>query len=124
MGALAVFLGGGLGALARYGIAELLLGWRYQGLFPLATFLSNFLACFVLAFLAFRLGPRLGEWGSLFWIMGFCGGFSTFSTFSLENWYLYRGGHFYWMLFNVLISVAMGITVMAIWGRQFNFPGK
>ncbi|MBP6721885.1 MAG: CrcB family protein, partial [Bacteroidia bacterium] len=82
---LAVFLGGGMGSLARLGMGKWL-GTTAAG-FPLATFLTNIVACLILGFVAgfvsnkFQIHPvlRIGI------TAGFCGGFSTFSTFSLES---------------------------------------
>lgn len=88
---LAIFLGGGLGSLARYGMS-LWLGSTASG-FPLGTLAANLAACVVLGFLGgmaagrMDLSPavRLGA------MVGFCGGFSTFSTFSNETLGLFSG---------------------------------
>ena len=78
-----VFIGGGLGALFRFliGISALaLLGNN----FPYGTIVSNFLSCLLLGLiLSYSYDSKwLTENVKLFVLVGFCGGFSTFSTFS------------------------------------------
>ncbi len=79
-----VFLGGGLGSIARYGV-NLLLPLQV-GKFPLATLLVNAVGSLLIGVLAgvFLLTQK-HETMRLFLVVGFCGGFTTFSTFSLES---------------------------------------
>ncbi len=79
---LAVGLGGGLGAICRYGISLLPL----KSSFPLATLFTNLLGALLIGFVA-GLASRdvLSSRANLFWRTGVCGGFTTFSTFSLET---------------------------------------
>lgn len=93
MNYLLVFVGGGLGSLARYGI------WKWLGIqsvnFPWATFVANAVSCLILGFLlGLELKGSMDDHSKLFLMIGFCGGFSTFSTFSAESLKLMQYGHF------------------------------
>lgn len=91
MNFLVVGLGGGLGAMLRYAIS--LLSWK--GDFPVLTLVTNFLGAVVIGFIAGaavrrNLSPNM----VLFLKTGFCGGFTTFSTFSLESYMLFQNGNY------------------------------
>lgn len=101
---LLVFLGGGLGSLCRFGIAEILSVFPHK--FPLATLLANVLACFILGILiALSWKEQLSSQAKWLLISGFCGGFSTFSTFTGESYFLFQNGHHFWALVNVIFSL-------------------
>ena len=79
-----LFLAGGLGTLCRYGISKATLSVVATN-FPLGTFISNILSCIILALTLVYFNGKFSEnsLAKLVIITGFCGGFSTFSTFTL-----------------------------------------
>ena len=106
---LAVFIGGGLGSLARYTIALIINRLGYH--FVWATLLANVLACFIIGLLtALVVKGSLSEQQRLLFATGFCGGFSTFSTFSNETWTLIQTGQFLMAVFNILLSFVLCLT--------------
>ncbi|MCB0546282.1 MAG: fluoride efflux transporter CrcB [Phaeodactylibacter sp.] len=95
-----VFLGGGLGSTCRYGIAHLLA--QYKLTFPLATLLANVLSCILLGWLVgLSLRGQANDTSKFLVMTGFCGGFSTFSTFTNETFSLLQSGHIGLGLLNI-----------------------
>lgn len=110
----AVFLGGGLGSLARFAVSKGILSIS-TSIFPWATLIANVLSCIVLIFgLNYFLGKEILSWQNSFLIIGFCGGFSTFSTFSLETFQLLKQGDLLFAFLNILVSVLLCLFIIWI----------
>ena len=110
---LIVGLGGMTGSIARY-LSQNLISQLLPGRFPAGTFTVNILGCLIAGIL-FGLMERnqwlAPEW-RMFLIVGFCGSFTTFSTFSAENYTLLQQGHLFMMLGYILISVVTGLVAV------------
>ena len=120
-GFLPVALGGALGACGRYAVS--LLPWTDR--FPLATLLTNLLGALLIGFVAGLSGQgRLSKQWTLFWKTGVCGGFTTFSTFSLESLTLLEKGRY--ALGGLYMVLSAGLCLIGVFlGRrlsQFAFP--
>ncbi len=112
-----VFLGGGAGSLVRYGLSVAIQN-RSTGSLPAATLAANAMACLIVAvWLKVFQGDGISEGVRLMILTGFCGGLSTFSTFSLETAQLIRQGEILWALINITLSVVL-CTVVVIWALK------
>ena len=112
---LLVGLGGGIGSILRY-LSQKWVNESYEHNFPLATFLVNVFGCLLIGIL-YALGEKgniLSPQSRLLLVTGFCGGFTTFSTFAFENMNLLRiGDNFYFALYAVG-SVVLGIAAVYV----------
>ena len=111
---LLVFLGGGVGSMARYAFSIWFAVSPVKG-FPWPTFLANAVSCLVLGVVLKKMSlihphETLGHW---LLITGFCGGFSTFSTFSFEVLTLLRSGMPSIAFSYILMSFLVGI--IGVW---------
>lgn len=111
---LLIFVGGGLGCLSRYGVSKMILAAPEQQ-FPVATLVSNVISVVVMGLALGMFAEKLqGEAWRAFIIIGFCGGFSTFSTFSMETLELFRRGNYLFAAGNILLSVTLCMIVLAV----------
>src|SRR5665213_2717174 len=112
--AILIFIGGGLGSLTRYGVS---LGVRQfsDGTIPIATLISNVLSCLIMGIALGIFAAKMNDNINLraFIIIGFCGGFSTFSTFSAETVDIFRRGEFLLGAANIAVSVSLCMIVLA-----------
>ncbi len=116
---LMVFIGGGLGSVCRYGISLILP--KSDGI-PWATFTANAISCIVLGFLiGYQLNKGISTKYSLLLLTGFCGGFSTFSTFSAETYHLMQNGQTLLALAYVALSVLFCLVCIYLGLKIQNF---
>lgn len=111
---LLIGLAGGLGSIARFLCQKVLYAW-YPHPFPVGTFLVNIAGCLLIGLFAglAAKGTLVSTEWRLLLMTGFCGGFTTFSAFALENINLIKAGqHFYFLLYTAA-SVVLGI--LAAW---------
>ena len=114
MNALFVMLGGGAGALLRYG-ATLFCVRLFGAGFPVGTLLVNLAGCFLIG-VAMGLAERntfMSPTMRLFFVTGFLGGFTTFSSYAWENIHAMRVASFGAAAFNILVSNIAGLGLVA-----------
>lgn len=114
MNAIYVFLGGGLGALCRWGLAQFVSSGPSG--FPYATLYTNLLGCLLIG-IASALIMQQHERMHFLFIVGFLGGFTTFSSFGLELFKLYQSGQIKIMLSYLVLSNVLGLLLVVIGNR-------
>lgn len=110
--ALLVFLGGGLGSVARYWISLKLN--NFENAIPYGTLLANILGSLLIGFIlgySSRTG-LLTQNQSLLLATGFCGGFTTFSTFAYENHLYIKSGDYFGFLPYIVITFIFSIVAV------------
>ena len=103
---LLVGAGGALGSVARYLLTYILIQLSICS--EVATFAINVVGSFAIGMAI----SALGNMGYLFAAVGFCGGFTTFSTFALETADLIKAGHMGMAFLYVVLSVLAGVAVI------------
>jgi len=116
-----VLLGGGIGSVARY-LLSYFLTKNYTTQFPWATFIANGLGCLLIGLLFgyIQKNNLQNETFKLLLITGFCGGFTTFSTFSLENIQFIQNQNYNFAILYTTTSLAVGFLGIIIGFKLFN----
>jgi fluoride exporter len=107
-----IAVAGALGALARYGLDELI--GRRTGAFPWGIFVVNITGAFLIGLMVEVLEPRFEDsWVRLAVVTGFLGAYTTFSTFSLDTYRLLEEGQVGQAAFNAFSQLFLGL--IAVW---------
>lgn len=114
-----IFLGGGIGSIARY-----LMSYYTQKIwtinsFPMGTFLVNILGCLIIGFLTSYF-LKVDNYFKFLLITGFCGGFTTFSTFSVESYSLWQNQDYFTLILYITLSVTLGFGAVILGMKLHN----
>lgn len=100
--------------MTRYFVQTLLAG--KLGHFPIGTLVINIFGCL---FIGLFMGHFFGKWTAtselarIFFAVGFCGGFSTLATFSIETLTLFQNGNIFSAVFNIIATFSTGLIACA-----------
>jgi len=118
-----IFFGAGFGGVVRYGVSNLIHSFLGRN-FPYGTLIVNISGCFLMGFLFTLLLDRFSAYNPqlrAFLLIGFLGGYTTFSSFSIETLNLIESGSWMSASFNILFSMILcmlGVWLGVIGGRQ------
>ncbi len=119
---LLVGTGGFLGSVLRYLLSQSIQG-KLVPHFPLGTLSVNLIGCFAIgAIFALTEKGTVGPEWRLFLVTGICGGFTTFSAFSIETVALLRGGQMGYAFMYVTASVVLGLAATFLAFMVFKSP--
>lgn len=110
---LLVGLGGGVGSIFRY-LVSVLTAKHIHTVFPWATFVVNILGCLMIGLLIgyFEKQQALNNDLKFLFVTGFCGGFTTFSAFAIENLKLFQTGQHFTAFTYIVLSAVLGIIAV------------
>jgi CrcB protein len=110
---LLIGLGGFIGSVARYFVSKLNIYWHFLSI-PMGTLTVNIIGSLLIGFLVGISGKSdlLTPGMRLFWMVGICGGFTTFSSFSNENMQLIQNGQFLTALIYTGLSIILGFSAV------------
>jgi CrcB protein len=113
--ALAVAVGGAFGAMSRYGV-DAWVERRSESFFPWSTFVINVSGCLAVGFLIAALVDRhrAPQWLRVGLVVGFCGGYTTFSTFAQETLDLAETREVGIAVASVVASVVLGVVAVFV----------
>lgn len=108
-----LFAGSGsfIGGVLRY-LTQLMFSKFYSGSIPMGTLVVNIIGSFLIGVI-FALSEKsdiISQETKIFLAVGICGGFTTFSSFSIENLFLLRDGQYFQMILYTLLSVFIGLS--------------
>jgi len=103
---LIVSVGAAIGGAARYWFSNIVYKF-FPAIFPYGTLAVNIVGSFILGLIIFIFDERelLNNQLKIFLTIGFCGGFTTFSTFSLETFNLLRDSQYFLAALNIILSL-------------------
>lgn len=116
---LVVALGGAFGSIIRYGLSNAVQSRTFSA-FPYGTLMVNLVGCFLIGLAVVLIQQRFqgNEVLRLLIVVGVLGGFTTFSSFSMETLQLLQSGYFSRAMLNIMGSV-FGCLLLAFLGMQF-----
>ena len=111
-----IAVGSGLGGMARYWCS--VMAARYiSETYPIGTLIVNIVGSFIIGFFATLTGPDgrflAGETARLFVMVGFCGGYTTFSSFSIQTLNLAQDGE--WLYAGLNIGGSVMLCLLVVW---------
>ena len=109
-----IFLGGGFGSILRYAISKLFITDKSS--FPWSTLIANFIGCFIIGIVLGWFINNNKQYSDLyvFLSIGFCGGLTTFSTFSVEGLAYLKNGDLLIFITYLLFSIIGSILLTAL----------